>query len=135
MTKRIIEVAERAARLWLENRLLVVRDPDGGEHRVPIGEIECVLLGTPAVSVTGALLAALAEAGVMVVQTVVAECGRCEDSFAGAAVAGVARRRWRIDCSGGAGALGGSGQSGGKSRGPLLETAVRAPVSSDTGGR
>lgn len=67
MTKRIIEVAERAARLWLENRLLVVRDPDGGEHRVPIGEIECVLLGTPAVSVTGALLAALAEAGVMVV--------------------------------------------------------------------
>lgn len=67
MTKRIIEVAERAARLWLENRLLVVRDPDGGEHRVPIGEIKCVLLGTPAVSVTGALLAALAEAGVMVV--------------------------------------------------------------------
>ena len=67
MTKRIIEVAERSARLSLENRLLVLRTTDGEEHRVPLGEIECVILGVPAVSITGALLAALAEAGVAVV--------------------------------------------------------------------
>lgn len=66
MTKRVIEIAEREARLRLENRLLVIRVADGGEHRVPIGEIECLILGTPAVSVTGMLLAALAEEGVMV---------------------------------------------------------------------
>ena len=66
MTKRVIEIAEREARLRLENRLLVIRVADGGEHRVPIGEIECLILGTPAVSVTGMLLAALA--GVVLTQ-------------------------------------------------------------------
>ncbi len=66
MIRRIIEVAERSARLSLENRLLVLRGTEGEEHRVPIGEIECLILGVPAISVTGALLAALAAEGVMV---------------------------------------------------------------------
>ena len=67
MTRRVIEVVERGARLSMDNHLLVLMLTDGGEHRIPVTDIECLILGTSAVSVTGALLAELAEEGVMVV--------------------------------------------------------------------
>lgn len=66
MIKRVIEVAERSARLNMDNRLLIIRLADGEEHRIPIGEIECLILGDAALSIAGSLLAALAEEGVAV---------------------------------------------------------------------
>lgn len=67
MTRRVIEIVEHSARLKMENHLLVLQLQDVGEHRIPIGDIECLIIGTPVISVTGALLAELAEAGVIVV--------------------------------------------------------------------
>ena len=67
MTDRIIEIAETAARLTLENRLLKIRVPDSGEVQVPVSEIQCLILANPAVTVSGALLAELAAAGAVVV--------------------------------------------------------------------
>ena len=67
MIERIIEIAERAAFLSLENELLKIRFPDGTETTVPVTEIQCLILSNPALSVTGALLSALAEKGASVV--------------------------------------------------------------------
>ena len=60
MINRIIEIADTAAKLRLENSLLVVTCPDGGKTTIPIEEIGCLILANPAVSITGALLASLA---------------------------------------------------------------------------
>ena len=67
MTDRIIEIADTAAFLSYENHLLKIRVPDGGVTTVPVSEIQCLILANPALTITGALLAELAEAGVMVV--------------------------------------------------------------------
>ena len=67
MTDRIIEIADTAAFLSFENHLLKIRIPDGRITTVPVAEIQCLILANPAVTVTGALLAELAAAGVMVV--------------------------------------------------------------------
>ncbi len=60
MTNRVIEIADTAARLRLENSLLVVSCPDGSRTSIPIEEIGCLMLANPAVTITGALLASLA---------------------------------------------------------------------------
>ena len=57
MTDRIIEIAETSAFLSFENHLLKIRLPDGKIVTVPVGEIQCLVLANPAVTVTGALLA------------------------------------------------------------------------------
>ena len=67
MTDRIIEIAETAAFLSLENQLLKIRLPDGQTTLVPTAEIQCLILANPAVTITGALLDALAENGAVVV--------------------------------------------------------------------
>ena len=67
MTERIIEIAEQAAFLNLSNNLLSIRIKDNPPVTVPVGEVQCLILANPAVTVTGALLAALAENGAIVV--------------------------------------------------------------------
>ncbi|MBE6405707.1 MAG: type II CRISPR-associated endonuclease Cas1 [Lentisphaerae bacterium] len=67
MIERIIEIAEQSAYLSLNNNLLTIRLRDNQTVTVPVGEVQCLLLANPAVTVTGALLAALAENGAIVV--------------------------------------------------------------------
>ena len=67
MIERIIEIAEQSAFLNLNNNLLNIQLPNGQNVTVPIGEIQCLILANPAITITGALLAALAEAGAAVV--------------------------------------------------------------------
>ena len=67
MIERIIEIAETAAYLSLENELLKIRLPDGQSTTIPVAEIQCLVLSNPALSITGALLSALSEKGASVV--------------------------------------------------------------------
>lgn len=67
MTDRIIEIAETAAFLSLDNRRLKIDLPERDELFIPLAEIQCLILANPAVTVTGALLSGLAEAGATVV--------------------------------------------------------------------
>ena len=67
MTDRIIEIADAPAFLSLENRRLKIRLPEAGATLVPVSEIQCLIIANPAVTVTGAVLAELAAAGVVVV--------------------------------------------------------------------
>lgn len=67
MIERIIEIAEQSAFLSLNNNLLTIRLPDRQTVTVPVGEVQCLLLANPAITVTGALLAALAENNAVVV--------------------------------------------------------------------
>ncbi len=66
MTDRIIEISDTAARLSLYNKLMRINLPDGREVTVPAAEIQCLILANPAVTISGALLSALANAGCMV---------------------------------------------------------------------
>lgn len=61
MTDRIIEIADTAASLSLENGLLKASFPDREGISVPLSEIQCLILANPAIRISGALLAALAE--------------------------------------------------------------------------
>ena len=63
MTDRIVEIADTAAHLSLENHLLKIRLPDGSSSTLPVAELQCLILANPAATVTGALLAELAAAG------------------------------------------------------------------------
>lgn len=63
MTDRIVEIADTAAHLSLENHLLKIRLPDGRSSTLPVAELQCLILANPAATVTGALLAELAAAG------------------------------------------------------------------------
>jgi len=67
MTDRIIEIAETAAFLSLENNLLKIRIPEKDPVMVPVKEIQCLILANPAVTVSGAALSALADVACMVV--------------------------------------------------------------------
>ncbi len=67
MIERIIEIAEQSAFLNLNNNLLSIRLKDSQTVTVPVREIQCLILANPAVTITGALLAALAENGAVVV--------------------------------------------------------------------
>lgn len=67
MTERIIEIAEQSAFLNLSNNLLSIRLKDGKTAEIPVGEVQCLILANPAVTMTGALLAALAENNAVVV--------------------------------------------------------------------
>ena len=67
MTERIIEITEQGAYLSLENHLVKISLKDGKTATLPVSEIQCLILGNPAVTITGALLAELANAGVMTV--------------------------------------------------------------------
>ena len=64
MIERIIEIAEQSAFLNLDNNLLTIRLRDRQTATVPVGEVQCLILANPAVTITGALLAALAENGI-----------------------------------------------------------------------
>ena len=61
MTDRIIEIADTAASLSLGNRLLKIKLPDKPEYTLPVAEVQCLILANPAIRISGALLAALAE--------------------------------------------------------------------------
>ena len=61
MIERIIEIAEQSAFLNLDNNLLTIRLRDRQTATVPVGEVQCLILANPAVTITGALLAALAD--------------------------------------------------------------------------
>ncbi|MBQ9335888.1 MAG: type II CRISPR-associated endonuclease Cas1 [Lentisphaeria bacterium] len=61
MTDRIIEISDTAAGLTLENGLLKASFPDRPQVTVPVAEIQCLILANPAIRISGALLAALAE--------------------------------------------------------------------------
>ena len=67
MTDRIIEIADLAARLSLENKLLKISLPDSTSVTVPAAEIQCLILANPALTVTGAVLSLLAESGCIIV--------------------------------------------------------------------
>lgn len=67
MTERIIEIAEQSAFLCLSNNLLSIRLPEQHTVTVPVGEVQCLILANPAVTVTGALMAVLAENGAVVI--------------------------------------------------------------------
>lgn len=67
MIERIIEIAEQSAFLSLNNHLLTIRLPNKQTVTVPVSEVQCLILANPAVTVTGALLSALAESGAVVV--------------------------------------------------------------------
>ena len=67
MIERIIEIADQGAFLSLENHLLKIALKDSRVTTVPLSEIQCLILGNPAVTITGALLAELACKGVMTV--------------------------------------------------------------------
>lgn len=67
MIERIIEIADTAAFLSLENNLLKIKIPDRGITTVPVSEIQCLILANPAITVTGALMSELALHGVIIV--------------------------------------------------------------------
>ena len=63
MIERIIEIAEQSAFLNLSNNLLTIRLKDSQAVTIPVGEVQCLVLANPAVTITGALMATLAENG------------------------------------------------------------------------
>lgn len=65
--KRILEIAERGTSLRMLDGTLSVQLPEQPEFSVPPDDLGSVLLSTPAASLTGAALAALAAADVPVV--------------------------------------------------------------------
>ena len=67
MTDRIIEIADLAAALSIENGLLKAAFPDREPVKVPVAEIQCLILANPAIRISGAVLAALAENKAVVV--------------------------------------------------------------------
>ena len=67
MIERIIEIAEQSAYLCLNNNLLTIRLCNSKTVTIPVGEVQCLILANPAVTITGALLATLAENGAIVV--------------------------------------------------------------------
>lgn len=67
MIERIIEIADTAAFLSLENNLLKIKVPEKEVTMIPISEIQCLILANPAVTVTGALMSELALHGVIIV--------------------------------------------------------------------
>lgn len=67
MLGRIVEIEGEGRRLSLERGFLAVGGPDGALGRVPLDDIEAVILSHPAASFTCQALAALAERGAPVV--------------------------------------------------------------------
>lgn len=67
MTDRIIEIADTAARVSSENKLLKICVSDSQKVTVPLAEIQCLILANPAVSISGAVLSGLAESGSIIV--------------------------------------------------------------------
>lgn len=67
MTDRIIEIADLAASLSLENGLLKIVSPDREPATVPIADVQCLILANPAIRISGAVLSALAENKAVVV--------------------------------------------------------------------
>ena len=57
MTDRIIEIADLAASLSIENGLLKAVFPERDPVKVPVAEIQCLILANPAIRVSGAVLA------------------------------------------------------------------------------
>jgi CRISPR-associated protein Cas1 len=67
MINRIVEIADTAARLKVENRCLHIRIPEREDISLPLEEVGLLLLSNPAVSLTLPVLAELAAHGAMVV--------------------------------------------------------------------
>ena len=66
MTDRIIEISETAAGLSLENGLLKATVSGRDPVFVPVAEIQCLILANPAIRISAALLAALADSKAVV---------------------------------------------------------------------
>lgn len=67
MLGRIVEIEGAGRRLGLERGFLTVAGPDGPLGKVPLDDIEALILANPAASLTSQALAALAERGAPVV--------------------------------------------------------------------
>ena len=67
MTDRIIEIADTSAHLSYENNLLKMQFPNDRIITVPVSEIQCLIIANPAITITGALLSQLSEAGAIIV--------------------------------------------------------------------
>lgn len=67
MAWRSVHIGQ-AARIGLKHNQLVVTQADA-ETAIPIEDIACLILDTPQITITGALLAALAEGNVSVIQS------------------------------------------------------------------
>lgn len=67
MLGRIVEIEGAGRRLALERGFLTVTGPDGPLGKVPLDDIEALILANPAASMTSQALAALAERGAPVV--------------------------------------------------------------------
>ena len=63
MTDRILDVAERPARLRVENGLLVIEPDNADKTTLPLTDIAVLIVSHPQVSYTQAVLAGLARAG------------------------------------------------------------------------
>lgn len=66
MTGRIIEIAGENRRLSLKRGFMVVRSAEEEIGRVPLADMESLILNSPAATVTGNLLIALSERGIAV---------------------------------------------------------------------
>ena len=67
MTERILDFSMQPGRLRYGNGLLVLERRDEADVTFPIGEIACVILGHPQITVTQAALGQLAKAGIAVI--------------------------------------------------------------------
>lgn len=63
MLGRIVEIEGEGRRLSLDRGFLAVTGPDGPLGKVPLDDIEAVILSNPAASLTSQIVAALAERG------------------------------------------------------------------------
>lgn len=67
MTERILDFSQQPGRLRYANGLLVLERHEEADVTFPLGEIACVVLGHPQITVTQAALGQLAKAGIAVV--------------------------------------------------------------------
>jgi len=67
MTERILELSEQPVRVSLRGKLLVLKPEGGAEQTIPLRELAVLVAGHPQVQFSHPTLAALAEAGAMVV--------------------------------------------------------------------
>lgn len=61
---RVVEIASPGSAVRQDGRLLVVDGPERPPHRLPVADIDLLVIAVPHVAITGGALAALADAGI-----------------------------------------------------------------------
>ena len=67
MTDRIIDISENPSRLSIENQLLVIQSQGQPLYTVPVQDVAAIVISNPGVSLTHAVISALAQAGGMLI--------------------------------------------------------------------